>query len=259
MSIESRCENGIATLTLQRSEKRNALTSEMIEQMLSFVRAARGDESIRLLRFESTGAVFCAGMDLGQMKDRAASPNANELYEHDSRIYKELVLELFEFPAPTLAVLQGPVLAGGVGAVLACDLVVAAEECFFALPEPQRGIVAAIVTPLLSYRAGNGVASYLLLSGKRMNAFSAKAMGLIHEVVTQDELLNAASEIEKTVLNGSRTANALTKEHLIASSGVEMERLLDASIALSAKARESEDAQEGLAAFLEKRNPNWQR
>ncbi|MEM7313000.1 MAG: enoyl-CoA hydratase/isomerase family protein [Planctomycetota bacterium] len=251
-------ENGVGRITLDRTNSRNALTRAMIERISQFVTEAAADTKVRLIVLAANGTVFCAGMDLGEMQERAASENAPEEWMRDSEVYSDLLKKLLNAPKPVLAAVQGPVLAGGVGMVLSCDLVIATERTFFALPEPQRGIVAAMVTPLLAFRAGVGHASHLLLSGRRMTAEQALTAGLCHGAYTIEEFDNAEQEWIDSILTGSPEALALTKKQLCEVGGASLLAQLDAATIVSAVARKSDDAREGLQAFLEKRKPAWQ-
>ena len=125
------------------------------------------------------------------------------------------------------------------------------------LPEPVRGITAAMVAPFLIYRVGNGAANYMLLSGERVNSETALRMGLCHDVVAAEELDGRAEKLLEAVLTGAPSALAITKQHA-KDCAFDVHGLVDQSIEVSAKARETTDAQEGLAAFLEKRKPSWQ-
>lgn len=248
---------GVARLTLRRPQKRNALTRQLLAELQDGVNAASADDSVRALLLEAEGPVFCAGMDLGEMEDRAGRDDATELWQEDTLVYRRLVESLFRLPVPTIAVVQGPVLAGGVGLVLACDLVLAAESAFFALPEPKRGITAAVVTPLLTYRVGPGAAGYLLLSGRNVSAADGLRIGLCHEVAAAESLAAARNELTASVLTGARSALALTKQTLQQGTAANLDEQLDRAMQVSAQARETSDAREGLAAFLEKRKPAW--
>lgn len=249
--------NGVARLTLNRPAKRNALTRELIEQTLAAVRQVRDDTETRLLVLTGEGPVFCAGMDLGEMQARAGSDNATEEWQQDSVVYRDLLWELFTLPIPTLLVAQGPALAGGLGLLLACDIVLAADEAFFSLPEPKRGITAAVVAPLLAYRIGPGQAGYLLLSGRTITAADALRMGLCHELAPAATLDERERELTSAILTGSPDALAQTKRHLLTGPAAALTDWLDAGMQVSATARETNDAREGLAAFLEKREPRW--
>lgn len=256
--LRTEISGGVARVTLNRPQKRNALTRELIGLFAESVAKIRTDVSVRMLIVAAEGPVFCAGMDLGEMQSRAESPNAADEWREDTRVYRELVEALYRLPIPTLAVLQGPVLAGGVGIVAACDLVLAAEGAFFALPEPKRGITAAVVAPLLFHRAGVSGASHLLLSGRHVSAEAALRMGLCHEVVPADALDERVQEWAQAILSGSPAALAITKRLLLDAAADDLLEQLDAAMEISARARETADAREGLAAFLEKRAPAWQ-
>ena len=249
---------GVARLVLNRTEKRNALTRELIVQLKSELDLIGNDPSVRVILLEANGPAFCAGMDLGEMQQRAADTDATQQWMQDSIAYGRVLKTIFDAPLPTVAVVQGPALAGGLGLVLACDMVLASENAFFALPEPTRGITAAMVTPLLVHRVGAGAATFLLLSGQRITAASAKSIGLCHEVVTETLLTQRRDEWVSAILSGSPAALKISKQHVQHCSPLDVSKLIDDSIKASARARETPDAREGLAAFLEKRKPNWQ-
>lgn len=256
--VESEILAGVATITLCRSEKRNALSRELLSQLSAAVKLALANREVRLLVLKAEGSVFCAGMDLAEMQQRASSENGQQEWLQDSRDYCELLIAIYSARVPSMACLQGPVLAGGVGIVLACDFVIAAEGTFVALPEPQRGITAAMVTPLLAHRIGAGRAAHLLLSGRRIDAASAMQAGLVFETVSKDGLDQAAADLASSIKSGSPDALAITRQHLDDVAGGNLVQKLRESIDVSAKARATDDAREGLAAFLEKRKPAWQ-
>jgi methylglutaconyl-CoA hydratase len=252
------CRTPVAWLTLNRPDKRNALKRATLEEIATHVRAIAANESLRCVVLQSTGDVFCAGMDLGEMQERASSPDCHREWQRDSEIYRDVLLSLCELPVPVIAKLQGPALAGGVGLVVACDLVVATDSAYLMLPEPRRGITAAMVTPLLIQRVGMGPAGALLLSGERWNALRCQTLGLFHDVVPPAELDSRVDRLLEQLLTGSREALAMSKAHLWRMSGSNLREQLAESMDLSARARETADAREGLQAFLEKRNPGWQ-
>lgn len=256
--IQTSIKDGIARLRLTRADKRNALTRELLTELVAFVETVADNDSVRALVLAADGPVFCAGMDLGQMQSRLSASDPDAEFLKDSEIYQESLIRLFELKIPTIASLQGPVLAGGTGIVFACDLVIAAAESFFQLPEPRRGITAAMVCPLLIHRTTVSAASYLLLSGKRITADAALNMGLIQELVVADELESKTEELVQSVLTGSRSAMQITKAHMRAMKDVDVVQQIRESAQVSATARNTPDAAEGLAAFLEKRPPSWQ-
>ena len=255
--VKTSIEDGIGQVVLNRPDKRNALTRDMIQQLQAGFDTLAQNDSLRLIVLKAEGSVFCAGMDLGEMQDRALSNDGQAEWQKDSEVYASCLQAIFEIQVPTIAVMQGPTLAGGVGMVLACDFILASTSSFFMLPEPARGITAAIVTPFLNFRVAPGVANHLLLSGERMNANRAFEVGLVYDVTALDELNDRAAKLINAILTGSRSALAITKSHLQNCLPFNLEQQLSHSIQVSASARETEDAREGLAAFIEKRQPAW--
>ena len=247
----------VGTVILARPDRRNALTREMIVALQRHFDAFVRDGDIRLILLRAEGPVFCAGMDLAEMQARAQSERQAEEWHADAVAYRDLLATLLQAPQPIVAALQGPVLAGGVGLALACDLLVASTNCFFALPEPQRGITAAMVTPLLAYRVGVAHAARLLLSGQQLDATWGLASGLCHRVVPAEQIGEATCELVGSILSGSPQALAQTKQLLRKAYPLELIAALDQAATASAQARETEDAREGLQAFLEKRPPAW--
>lgn len=255
--IRCAIDGAVAQITLARTASRNALTKTMIERLTQSVREVADDKQVRMIVFAAEGPVFCAGMDLAEMQERASADNSPGQWLEDSLVYHDLLLAILEAPQPTLAVVQGPALAGGVGIALACDLVLAAEEAYFALPEPQRGITASMVTPLLVFRVGAGSATRLLLSGRPASAGEMFTWGACHQIVAADRLASAAAEWTASILGGSPTALAATKNQIREYAEVDLADQLRRAAHQSAEARDSADAREGLQAFLEKRKPNW--
>lgn len=257
MFVELTKTDGVARLLLNRPDKRNALTDDFIREITAAVQDVAADESVRVLVLAAAGTVFCAGMDLGQMQQRATAENCEALWLEDSRILRDTFKALFELPIPTVAIVQGAAVAGGMGLIASCDLVLPSNNAFFALPEPQRGITAAMVTPLLLHRIATSAANELLLGGIRMTASRAAQVGLCLEPVAPEELATAEENLILSILNGSRAALAQTKQHVIDCAGSGVLAQLDHSVELSALARKTADAREGLQAFLEKRKANW--
>lgn len=250
-------QDQILTLTLNRPAKRNALTRELLGELLDAVRRARSDQDLRLLVLRAEGEVFCAGMDLAEMQQTAAAPQPEVLWEQDARVYQELLWELVSFPQPTLAVLPGPALAGGVGLVLACDLVLGTDTAQFSLPEPKRGFLAAVVIPLLLYKLGIAPANWLLLSGEGATAGQALQWGLLHHCVAKELLPSASEHLIRQILTGSPGALAATKKLVWSCLGSGLHQQLKDAVSVSGSMRKTPDAREGLQAFLEKRSPHW--
>lgn len=256
--IECSGSDEVVWLRLNRPDKRNALTRETLEELAGNLEQVARQPSVRVLVLAANGPAFCAGMDLGEMQQRAESPQRQAEWHRDSEVYRDVLQRLFALGIPTIAAVGGAAVAGGVGLVVACDFVVAAETAFFALPEPMRGITAAMVTPLLVHRIGTGAANRMLLAGERWTAAQAERVGLCHAVVPHAELEERVQTLIQSICSGSQQSLAITKSHLVGMSGVDMPALLQRSMLVSAEARETADAREGLDAFLQKRKPRWQ-
>lgn len=250
---------GVVRLLLNRPDKRNALTRELLTELKETLSQVVARKDLRLLTLGSVGSAFCAGMDLGQMQETAALPDAEAIWQKDTELYLDVVRMIYDCPCPTLAVVPGPAFAGGLGLVLACDLVIASETAAFALPEPKRGITAAIVTPLLVHRVGTSASSHLLLSGEAIDADRAVQIGLCHTIVPADQLEAAAGTLIRSILAGAPGALAVTKQQLRRCTTSDLAAQLKQAATVSAEARGTAEAREGLQAFFEKRRPEWAR
>jgi methylglutaconyl-CoA hydratase len=164
---------------------------------------------------------------------------------------------MLRFPKPIIAAVNGPAVAGGAGLMLACDIVLASPVATFGLPEPRRGIVAGIVSPLLAFRIGAGRSARLLLESAMIDAAEAYRIGLYHELVETNQLWARAVHVAGECAQGAPEALLLTKRMLNETIGEHLFTLLSAGAAASATARTTEAAAEGVAAFLEKRPPQW--
>jgi methylglutaconyl-CoA hydratase len=255
VSVELTLSGAVCRITLTRAARRNALTRAMLAELRRVISAI--DPAVRVVVLQAEGPVFCAGMDLGEMQAAAAAPDATAVWRQDAQLYREVCEALWSLPMPTLAVVQGPVVAGGVGLVCACDIVLASAKATFALPEPQRGLTAAIVTPFLVRRVGEAAAGSLLLSGRTWMATRALRRGLCDEVTYPERLETAADDLLQSILAGGPQAFATTKRNLRAWSQRPLSEALDAAVEESARLRGEAEAQEGLRAFLEKRTPGW--
>ncbi|MGE3776999.1 MAG: enoyl-CoA hydratase/isomerase family protein, partial [Pirellulaceae bacterium] len=184
-------------------------------------------------------------------------PDAQGMWYQDAVQYKELVETMLRFPKPIIAAVNGPAVAGGAGLVLSADIVVGTPEARFGLPEPRRGIVAGLVSPLLAFRIGGGFAARLLLTGELITAAEAHRVGVYHDMVTQDLVWARAHELATECAKSAPESLQLTKKMLNETIGEHLNVLLAAGAAASATARTTDAAREGLQAFIEKREPKW--
>ena len=255
--IQVKCHYPSGTIVLNRSEKRNALSRSMIRDLHQALEDLHQERRVRAVILTGSGTAFCAGMDLAEMKETAKRDDAQQMWQYDSQIYRELVEFMLRFPKPIIAAVNGPAVAGGAGLVLASDIVIASPDARFGLPEPRRGIVAGMVAPLLAFRISPGQAARLLLTAELISAEQAHDLGIYHELVEHDALWARGHALAETIALSAREAVQLTKQMINETVGEQLFTRIAAGAAASAAARTTEAAAEGLAAFLEKREPVW--
>jgi enoyl-CoA hydratase/carnithine racemase len=256
--VKIKVHDTAGTIILNRPEKRNALSRAMLEEIRQAFSDLHGERRVRAVILTGAGSAFCAGIDLAEMLKTSKSDNAMQAWHEEVVLYRDLLLDtMLHFPKPIIAAVNGPALAGGAGLMLASDIVVAADTATFGLPEPRRGLVAGIVSPLLTFRLGAGHAARLLLTGEVIDAVEAHRLGLFHELTDADNTWVRAVEIAGQCAQCAPEALQMTKRMIYETIGEHLITQLTAGAATSATARTTEAAEEGLAAFLEKREPVW--
>lgn len=247
------------TIILNRPDRRNALSRSLLTNLTQAFEDFHLERKVRAVILTGAGSSFCAGMDLNEMRDTSQTEReqAQAQWYEDAVQYRELVELMLRFPKPIIAAVNGPAVAGGAGLILAADMVIASPQAEFGLPEPRRGLVAGLVAPLLAFRVGGGQAAKLLLSAENVEADEAYRLGLYHEIVEQDLLWARAHEWAESCAKSAPEAIQLTKKMLNETIGEHLSTLLASGAAVSATARTTQAAEEGLAAFLEKREPDW--
>ena len=253
-TVELRLEGPIATITLNRPEKRNAISFELIDDLLrAFREVAKSDAIVLILT--GAGKAFCSGMDLDNLKallGRTAQQNLE-----DSQTMVRLFRTLYEFPKVTIAAVNGAAIAGGTGLALLCDFTLAVPEAKFGYTEVRIGFVPAIVSTFLLRQVGEKVARDLLLTGRLFGAEEAVRLGLVREVVPADQLLVRARELAGLLLENSAASLRATKQLLTHQAGTELEAQIEAAVRENAAIRTTADFREGISSFLEKRKPVW--
>ncbi len=247
-------EGVISTLTLNRPEKRNAISAEMIGELLRALDEAEASAA-RVVILTGAGPVFSAGMDLNYLKT-FPSQSPEQIVE-DARRIASMFRRLWSFPKPTIAAVNGPAIAGGTGLATLADFTLAVPEAKFGYTEVRIGFIPAIVSSFLVRQVGEKRARDLLLSGRLIDAQEAREMGLVNEVVPLEKLLPRARELAADLAALSPTALAHTKRLLVSLAESELDREIELAVQASAHARSTADFREGLAAFLEKRKPLW--
>jgi methylglutaconyl-CoA hydratase len=243
-------DSAVTIVTLNRPQKRNALNLELIENITSAFNAATHDLSRRVVLVKAEGPVFCAGLDLNEASNPAtADASAHAL----CKMYQTICSS----PLITLAAAQGAAMGGGAGLLGACDFAVVSDDFRLAYPEVHRGLVAAIVTTLLRRQLCDRAARELVLLGQSIDAATALELGLVNQVVPTARLIQAAMSLAIESCKGAPGAIARSKTLLDALSARPISLELNRSMEYHLHARNSAEAREGLAAFLEKRAPRW--
>jgi methylglutaconyl-CoA hydratase len=244
----------IAMITLNRPEKRNAITAEMIAELFSAFDEVQAS-SARVLLLTGAGKAFCSGMDLDALKALAEQSSAEQ--REDADRLARLFLRVWSFPMPTIAAVNGPAIAGGCGLATLCDFTIAVPEGKFGYPEVRIGFLPAVVSVFLVRQIGEKHARDLLLTGRIINAAEAHRLGLVSQVVPVKELMIAAQILAASLLTCSPVSVQMTKKLLCDFAAPEINREIELAAAQSAQIRTTEDFREGLASFLEKRAPHW--
>ncbi len=262
----------LATVTLNRPEKRNALSPETIEELLAALDEIEQSPA-RVALLTGAGKAFCAGMDLEALKSLAEQARENpqlntgvresgagqpsESSRADSRRIARMFRRLYDFPKPLIAAVNGAAIAGGCGVATLCDFTLAAAEAQFGYSEVKIGFIPAIVSVFLIRQIGEKRAQDLLLTGRLVSAQEALQIGLINEVVPAEHLMDRAHELAQQLLAASPTSLLYTKRLLRRFAREELDRQLELAMEENARIRSTHDFREGLSAFLEKRRPIW--
>jgi methylglutaconyl-CoA hydratase len=245
-----------AVLTLNRPDRRNALSRGLIAALTAAFGRARDDAAVRCVILTGAGNAFCAGMDLAELQESLTEGKKKQAPVWDDALRLAKLYDLmYTLPKPTIAAVNGAAVAGGAGLVSACDLAVAVPEARFGYPEVRRGLVAAMVMPHLLRHVGEHMARYLLLTGELIGAEEACRAGLINAVAPAEQLLARALAWAHALAEGGPNALARTKEllQLFSRQAVGLEEAAKASAA----PRLSDECKQGLEAFFNKRPAPW--
>jgi methylglutaconyl-CoA hydratase len=245
----------VSTIQLSRPEKRNAISFEMIEELLAALREIQERAGARALILTGSGTAFCSGMDLETLQ-AISRQNAEENLA-DSRRMAQLFRSVYEFPLPTIAAVNGPAVAGGCGLASVCDFTLAAPTARFGYTEVKVGFMPALVSVFLLRLVGEKIARDLLLTGRLMDAGEAHRVGLVNEVVPAEKLMTRAGELAADLARNSPGGLRATKALLQRTQVYDLGAALDLAVSENAAIRQTADFREGIAAFLEKRAPRW--
>jgi methylglutaconyl-CoA hydratase len=253
-TIQLTYDSGVATITLNRPEKRNAISFELIDDLLNALKEVQLSDALVLI-LTGEGKAFSSGMDLENLK--ALIGRSPEQNLKDSETMVRLFRSLYEFPKVTIAAVNGSAIAGGTGLALLCDFTLAVPEAKFGYTEVRIGFVPAIVSTFLLRQVGEKQARDLLLTGRIIGTEEALRMGLINEIVAPENLMERARELAAQLMENSPTSLRATKQLLTDHARAELDEQIDAAVRENAAIRTTADFREGILSFLEKRKPVW--
>lgn len=241
---------GLALATLNRPERRNALSIDLLDALCNRVEQLAEEKSTRVLILRGAGPIFCSGLDLSE----ASNP---ELAQYSAKGIARVLTLMRETRLVTIAAAQGGAYAGGAGLLASCDIAIGTSDLKVGFPEAQRGLLPALICAVLSHKIREGDLRELFLVGNTIDALRSQQIGLLQRVVDTNELLEEAIKIALGVLAGGpdtiEGTKALLNQAYVPNDSISIQRMLDAHLG----ARHSAEAQEGLTAFIEKRRPSW--
>jgi methylglutaconyl-CoA hydratase len=255
-TIETVYANGIAQVWLNRPDLRNAMNDVMFVELFDAIGAAIADESVRVILLAGRGKAFCAGGDLTWMKTaRTMSP---EEARKDSVKLAMVLRQIYESPKPVVARVQGSAFAGGMGLVSACDIAIASTDAKFCLSEVKLGLIPAMISPYVIKAMGEPNARRYMLTAEILDAAEAYRIGFVHDIAQPEDFDAKVNAILGHLIQGS--PNALNETKRLIRDVVTMpigDAVMNETAARIAMVRATDDAQEGIAAFFEKRKPAW--
>lgn len=253
-TIKLSYDAAVATITLNRPEKRNAISFALIDDLLRALDEVATSDAIVLI-MTGAGKAFCSGMDLDNLKSLLGHTAEQNL--QDSQTMVQLFRSLYEFPKVTIAAVNGAAIAGGTELALLCDFTLAVPDAKFGYTEVRIGFVPAIVSTFLLRQIGEKQARDLLLTGRLFDAEEAGRLGLVREIVPAENLMARARELASLLMENSPASLYATKKLLTDHARAELDAQIDAAIRENAAIRQTADFREGISSFLEKRKPVW--
>ncbi len=247
-------EEKIALITLNRPEKRNAISFELLGELMSALDEVEQSRA-QVMIITGSGKAFCAGLDLEELKSLLGKSHEENV--KDSARMAQVFRRVYEFPLPTIAAVNGAAIAGGTGIATMCDFTLAVPEAKFGYTEVRIGFVPAIVSSILVWQVGHKIARDLLMTGRLFDAAEAHRYGLVNEVVEPERLMTRAREIAAQLLENSPSSVRLTKKLINGFLRESLDVQIAQAVEDNAKIRTTADFREGVSSFLEKRKPKW--
>jgi len=247
-------EDRLAVVTLNRPEKRNAISFQLVDDLISALDEIERS-SAQVLVLTGAGKAFCAGMDLDELKWLTGKTHQENV--EDSARMAKLFRRIYEFPKPTIAAVNGAAIAGGTGLATMCDFTLAVPEAKFGYTEVRIGFVPAIVSSILVWQVGHKIARDLLLSGRLFDATEGHRLGLVNEIVASENLMARARELATQLTENSPSSMTATKRLINGFISAELDQQIAEAIEDNARIRTTADFREGINSFIEKRKPRW--
>ncbi|MFC1850476.1 enoyl-CoA hydratase-related protein [candidate division CSSED10-310 bacterium] len=253
--IRVEIKENVLWISLNRSDVRNAFNDQMISELRRVMADIRTNPHLKVMVLTGLGKAFCAGADLSWMKKVVD-------YDYDDNVRDSLELanllwDIEDLAIPTIARVQGPAVGGGVGLVAVCDIALASEKAWFSLAEVKLGLAPAVISPFLLRKIGDRLCRELFLTGKRVSALKAKEIGLVNDIMPSEQLDLLVEQNINLLQTSSPHAIAACKNLLRVIPYLEKAKIKEFTAHTIAQLRMSPEGQEGMKAFLEKRNPNW--
>ena len=244
----------IITITLNRSERRNALNPQMMDELIAIFDSLANRKS-GVLILTGRGPAFCAGLDMERLQSLLKDPIPP--HNVDAERIAVLLRKLYDLPLPTIAAVNGHAIAGGMGLATVCDFTLAVPEAKFGYTEARIGFIPAIVSTFLTLQVGEKFARDLLLTARLISAEEAQQMGLVNEVVRDAGLMERAVRLARQLLKNSPESLRATKQLLSAHVKERLDSQLKSAVEMNANSCSTADFREGVSAFLERRTPQW--
>lgn len=254
--VEVSISNGIGFITMNRAEKRNALSTELVSELKAAFEAFESDSLVKVIVLRATGEVFCAGADLAYLQ-RMQGFSEKENLEDSSRL-KDLLLKIYTLRKIVIAQVQGHAVAGGCGLASVCDFIVTVPEARFGYTEVRIGFVPAIVMVFLLRKIGEARVKQMLLVGELVSAEEALHLGIVNTIVSREDLESEVTSFAQHLLHSnSINSMMITKQMIAQVQSMPLEEALAFAAEMNAKTRASDDCKKGVSAFLEKRKIIW--
>lgn len=253
----SRDNRGVVTISLNRPERHNAFDDRLLAELHGVIGGVGAEDAVRVVVLAAHGNSFCAGADLDWMRRKANSSEQENYLDAlgMAHCFRDLAL----LPKPTVAVVQGPAYGGGVGLVAACDLAIASVSARFAISEVRLGLIPAVISPYLERALGARQTRRLALTGQAIDGEEARELGLVHEVVADGELARTVAHRVSMLLANGPAAMREVKARICGWQREALDTLAETTARDIATIRAGAEAREGVAAFLGKRSPGWQK